>query len=202
MEEACELVRQIINKIVVPTEPIRAGNPGYGRLKAIRVLVYARLRGLQNDTRIIAHLKKHPSDAKTLGLHRIPDRTTIGRWWRRYLNILEMTFQKTADMVQLLVSTTLLIADSTPLIDLYDIEAKSGFTSRGRFKGFKLHSVVNQLGLPLRAIVAPGNRFDSIFLPKLIEDLKAQYVLADAGYDSLENIKVRQSHGCHTYHRC
>ncbi len=192
---ACELVRQIVNKIVVPQEPKRAGNPGYGQLKAIRVLVYARLKGLQNDTRIYWHLKKHPTDAKTLGLNSIPDRTTIGRWWRRYLTVLEETFHKTANMLQVLVPTTHLIADSTPLVDLYDIEAKWGFSSRGPFKGFKLHVAVNQLGLPLKAIVTPGNRFDSIFLPQLIEDLEAQFVLADAGYHSLENIKVVKDMG-------
>jgi hypothetical protein len=121
--EACELVRLIVNKTIVQKEPKRAGNPGYGQLKAVRTLVYARLKGLQNDTRIYGYLKNHPLDAKTLGLHRIPDRTTIGRWWRRYLTVLEETFKKTTDMVQMLVSTTHLIADSTPLVDLYDMEA-------------------------------------------------------------------------------
>jgi hypothetical protein len=193
--KACELVRLIINKIIVPAEPKRAGNPGYGQLKAIRVLVYARLKGLQNDTRLIAHLQMHPFNAKKLGLPSIPDRTTIGRWWRRYLNILEEVFKKTADIIQLLVPTTHIIADSTPLADLYDMEAKTGFTCRGHFKGFKLHSVVNQLGLPLKAIVSPGNRFDSISLPKLIEDLEAQYVLADAGYHSLMNLKAVKAIG-------
>ncbi len=188
--EACELVRLIVNKTVVPAEPKRAGNPGYGQLKAIRLLVYARLKGLQNDTRIIWHLKKHPAEVAKLGFHSIPDRTTIGRWWKRYLNLLEQAFKKTANLIQILVPTTHLIADSTPLIDLCDLEAKPGYTSRGHFKGFKIHVVVNQLGLPLNAIVAPGNRFDSIFLPKLIEDLEAQYVLADAGYDSLQNIQA------------
>ncbi len=115
--DACELIRLVINKKIVPTEPKRAGNPGYGYLKAIRVLVYARLKGLQNDTRIICHLKKHPSDAAKLGLHSIPDRTTIGRWWRRYLTVLEEAFQKTAKIIQMLVPTTHLIADSTPLVD-------------------------------------------------------------------------------------
>ena len=193
--EACELVRLIVNKTVVPTEPKRPGNPGYGRLKAIRILVYARLKGLQNDTRIYWHIKKHPADAAKLGLRRIPDRTTIGRWWRRYLNVLEATFKKTANIVQVLAPTTHLIADSTPLLDLYDLEAKCGFTCRGPFKGFKLHAVVNQLGLPLKAIVTPGNRFDSPFLPKLIEDLEAQYVLADAGYHSLQNIQAVKDRG-------
>ena len=193
--EACELVRLIVNKTIVPQEPKRAGNPGYGQLRAIRILVYARIKGLQNDTRIHWHLKKHAYIAKKLGLHQTPDRTTIGRWWRRHLNLLEEVFQKTADIIQTIAPTTTLIADSTPLVDLYDAEAKWGFSSRGPFKGFKLHAVVNQLGLPLKAIVSPGNRFDSIFLPKLIEDLEAQFVLADAGYHSLKNLKAVEAMG-------
>jgi transposase len=80
-------------------------------------------------------------------------------------------------------------------VDLYDMEAKWGFTCRGPFKDFKLHAVVNQLGLPLKAILTPGNCFDSPFLPKRIEDLEAQYVLADAGYDSLQNLKAVKDMG-------
>jgi hypothetical protein len=82
------------------------------------------------------------------------------------------------------------VVDSTPLVDLYDMEADWGHTGRGKFRGFKLHSAVNQLGLPLRALVTPGNKYDSPFLPKLIEDLEAHYVLADAGYCSKQNIKA------------
>ncbi|MGF3523297.1 MAG: transposase [Candidatus Bathyarchaeia archaeon] len=192
--DACEVVRLIVNKTVV-SEPKRRGNPGYGRLKAIRVLVYARLKGLENDTRIVEHLKKHKDAAKTLGLQSVPDRTTVGRWWSRYLSLLEETFQKTACMLQLIAPTTHLIADSTPLVDLYDMEAKWGFTKKGKFRGFKLHAVVNQLGLPLKAIVTTGNCYDSPFLPKLIEDLEAQYVLADAGYDSKRNVEVIEAMG-------
>jgi hypothetical protein len=44
--------------------------------------------------------------------------------------------------------------------------------------------------LPLRAVIAPGNRYDSPFLTKLIEDLEAEYILADAGYDSRANVKT------------
>jgi hypothetical protein len=65
--EACEVVRLLVNKAIVPAEPKRPGNPGYGRLKALRVLVYARLKGLDNNTRIVKHLEKHPGIAKTLG---------------------------------------------------------------------------------------------------------------------------------------
>ena len=185
--EACDVVRLFVNKAIVSAEPKRRGNPGYGQLKALRILVYARLKGLENDTRLVENLKKHVQAAKTLGLSTVPDRTTIGRWWRRHLNLLEETFLKISEMLQLVAPTTWLIADSTPLVDLYDMEASWGYTSRGKFRGFKLHAVVNQLGLPLKAVVTPGNRYDSPFLPKLIEDLEADYVLADAGYDSKRN---------------
>jgi hypothetical protein len=57
--EACEVVRLFVNKAIVSVEPKRRGNPGYGRLRALRVLVYARLKGLENDTRVVEHLKKH-----------------------------------------------------------------------------------------------------------------------------------------------
>jgi len=193
--EACELVRLILNKATIPTEPKRAGNPGYGRKAAIRALVYSRLKGLENDTRVIWHLKRHPQDAQKLGLHTIPDRTTIGRWWIRYLPVLQEIMNKIADIIKENIHTTHLIVDSTPLKDMYDMEAKWGFTSRGPVKGFKLSIAVNQLGLPLRAIVTSANRFDSPILPKLIEDLEADYVLADAGYHSLKNLQAVKDMG-------
>jgi hypothetical protein len=193
--EACEVVRLFVNKAIVPTEPKRRGNPGYGRVKALRVLVYARLKGLDNDTRVIEYLNKHTEVYRILGLCRVPDRTTVGRWWRRYLNLLDETFVNIADMLQLIEPTKAVIVDSTPLVDLYDMEARWGHTGRGKFRGFKLHAAVNQLGLPLRALVTPGNCYDSPFLPKLIEDLEADYVLADAGYCSKRNIKAVRDMG-------
>lgn len=200
--EACEVIRLFVNKAVVSAEPKRRGNPGYGRLKALRVLVYARLKGLENDTRIVEHLKKHRYAAKTMGLHSVPDRTTVGRWWRRYLKLLEKAFARISEMLQLIAPTTLLIADSTPLEDLYDLEARWGYTSEGPFRGFKLHAVVNQLGLPLKAVVTPGNRYDSPLLPGLLEDLEAEYVLADAGYDSKRNIKAVKDMGAEPVIAC
>jgi transposase len=193
--EACEVVRLLVNKAIVPAELKRAGNPSYGRVKALRILVYARLKGLDNDTRIVEHLKKHLFAAKTLGLSSVPDRTTVGRWWRRYLSILEETFHNIANMLQLIEPTKAVIVDSTPLVDLYDMEARWGHTGRGKFRGFKLHTAVNQLGLPLRALVTPGNRYDGPFLPKLIEDLEADFVLADAGYCSKQNIDAVKDMG-------
>src|SRR3990172_108375 len=188
--EACEVVRLFVNKAIVPVEAKRRGNPGYGRVKALRILVYARLKGLENDTRIVEHLKKHTDVSRRLSLIKVPDRTTVGRWWRRYLGLLEEIFVKTADMVRLIEPTNIVVVDSTPLVDLYDVEAGWGHTSRGKFRGFKLHAAVNQSGLPLRAIFTPGNRFDGPFLPKLIEDLEAEYVLADGAYCSKQNFEA------------
>jgi len=188
--EACEVVRLLVNKAIVSAESKRRGNPGYGKIKALRVLVYARMRRLESDTRIVEHLKKHAAVRRTLGLCKVPNRTTVGRWWRRYISVLEETFLKTANMLQLIEPTRIVIVDSTPLVDLYDMEAEWGHTSRGKFRGFKLHAAVNQQGLPLRVLVTPGNKFDGPFLPKLIEDLEADYVLADGAYCSKQNFRA------------
>lgn len=42
----------------------------------------------------------------------------------------------------------------------------------------------------MRAVVTAGNRFDGPFLMKLIEDLEADYVLADGAYCSKRNFEA------------
>ncbi len=193
--EACDVVRLFVSKAVVCELPKHAGNPGYGPLKAVRVLVFARLKGLTNDTRLVEHLKRHKQTTTTLGLKTVPDRTTVGRWWKRYLALLGEVFNKIADMLLLLTPTTLLVVDSTALIDSFDVDARWGKNSKGWFKGFKIHASVNQQGLPLRAAITPANRYDSPILPELVWDLKADFLLADAGYDSKVNRKVAKAIG-------
>ena len=80
--EACEVVRLLVNKAIALSESKRRGNIGYGKVNALRVLIYARLKGLGNDTIAVKHLKKHPWITKPLGLTTTLDRTTVGRWWR------------------------------------------------------------------------------------------------------------------------
>ena len=87
---------------------------------------------------------------------------------------MEEVFEWFSRLVRMLVPTRLLVADSTPLVDLYDLEAGWGFTGRGPFRGFKLHAAVNQLGLPLKGKVTAGNRYDGPLLPSLLEDLEAE----------------------------
>ena len=185
--EAFELVRLFVNKTVVSKGLRRRGNPGYPRLQAVRLLVYAKLRGIETDKGLVRHLKKGRRALKALGFKRVPHRTTVGRWWRRYAELLKEIFEMLAELLQHPLPCRLLVVDSTPLEDRRDPEGRWGYTSRGPFKGFKLHVAVNQEGLPLRALVTPGNRYDSPFLPTLIQGLKPERVVADAGYDSKEN---------------
>lgn len=86
--DACDVVRLFVNKVIFPTEPKRRKNPGYVQVKALRVIVHARLKRLENNTRVFEHLKKYTDTFRTLGLSKVPERTMVGRWWRRYFDIL------------------------------------------------------------------------------------------------------------------
>ncbi len=74
--EACEVVRLLVNKAIISAEPKRRGNPGYGSIKAARILVYAIMKGLKNDTQVVEHLRKHIDVCRELGICKVPDRTT------------------------------------------------------------------------------------------------------------------------------
>jgi len=100
------------------------------------------------------------------------------------------TFEKLAGIVAMPTPTELLVVDSTPLEDWKDPDARWGFYSRGPFKGFKVHVAVDQLGLPRKALITPGNRHDSPFLPELIAGQRAKFVLGDAVYDAKNNRKA------------
>lgn len=54
--EACVLARLLVNKAIVQSKPKRPGNPGYGPFKALRTLVYVRLKKIGNDTSVVKHL--------------------------------------------------------------------------------------------------------------------------------------------------
>ena len=187
--QAVELTRLVVNKTIVQEHGGR-GRKGYGRQPAARLLVYAQLKGIHRDKQLVKHLRKNPGVAKALGLKGIPDRTTIGRWKRKLEPSMREAFEKLAGIVAMLMPVELLIVDSTPLEDWRDPDAKWGFYSRGPFKGFKVHVSVDQLGLPRKALITPGNRHDSPFLPELITGQRAEFVLGDAAYDSKSNRKA------------
>lgn len=180
--EAFEVVRVFANKTVVSNVSRRRGNPGYPRLQAVRLL-----KEIGTDKGIVRHLERNRIALGALGFKRVSHRTTVGRWWRRYAELLKEVFEMLAELLQHPLPCKLLVVDSTSLEDRRDPEAEWGFTSRGPFKGFKFHVAVNQEGLPLKALVSPGNRYDSPFLPALIYGLTPSLIVADAGYDSKEN---------------
>jgi len=55
--------------------------------------------------------------------------------WRYYLNLLEEVFVKVTDMLQLAVPTKVAVIDSTHLVNLCNLEAAWGHTSRVKFRG-------------------------------------------------------------------
>ncbi|MDI6883525.1 MAG: transposase, partial [Hadesarchaea archaeon] len=172
MSNPVELARLVVNKTIVQEREGR-GRKGYGRQPAARLLVYAELKGIHGNEPLETHLRRNPGVAKALGLDGIPDRTTIGRFRERLAPIMREAFEKVAGILEMVSRAELLVVDSTPLEDWRDPEAEWGFYSRGPFKGFKVHVSVDQFGLPRKAVVTPGNRYDSPFLPELISGLKA-----------------------------
>lgn len=182
----------IVNKEIVP-EQTGKGRKGYGMLTRIRVLVYQQAKRIHSDKGLIRHLKNNNDVRKALRLKFVPHRTQISRWRKKYWQILKIVFEKVGNILKLLINTKILIVDSTPLEDKNDPDARWGFYSRGWFKGFKIHVSVNQLGIPTRAEITTGNRYDSPFFPELIKDMECDYVLGDAGYDSKRNREIAET---------
>lgn len=190
MQQAVELARLVVNKTIVPERTGR-GRRGYARRLAVKLFVFAQLVGIHKDKSLEKFLRENRGIAIALGFRdSIPDRTTIGRWRGRLGPVVRDAFEKLASINSMFVPAELLIVDSTPLEDRRDAQVKWGFYSRGPFKGFKVHVAVDQLGLPRKALITPGNRHDSPFLPELIAGQKAKFVLGDAGYDSERNRKA------------
>jgi len=180
-----EIIRIFVNKSIVPHKKRGRGRPGYPLIAIARLFVYAVLIRCLTDKGIVRHLLKRPYVVKALGLKRVPHRTTIGRWRRRHYRMMYVVFESVANMLVTFIPTKLLIVDSTPLEDHKDSDARWGVTTRGFFLGFKVHTSVNQLGLPLRCKITPGNQHDSPHLPDLL--VKSFMTLGDAGYDSRSN---------------
>lgn len=183
-----EIIRLVINKTIVPKQSKkRRGRKGYEIVLIARLLVYSVLVGIFSNNGLRKHLEKHRSSvAKVLGFKtEVPHRTTISRWKRKYKDEMLQVINSIGDLVQLLVPTVLEIADSTPLEDPSDPDARKGKTSKGWFKGFKVHVGVNQMRIPLRAVFTTGNKHDSPQLKKLL--VQCEFLLGDAGYDSREN---------------
>ena len=184
----------VINKAIIPKQPKRRGRKGYGAVLIVRLLVYSVLVGIFSNRGLRTHLGKQEGKiAKALGFKTVPHRTTISRWRRKHTLVFQ-ALNCVGNLVQLIILTVMELVDSTEIEDSDDPDARKGKTSKGWFEGFKLHTGINQLRVPVRAVFTTGNKHDSPILPDLL--VACLCLLGDAGYDSKDNReKVRDVGG-------
>lgn len=162
--EALNIVKEVLtNKLIACLElPSHSGPKGYPLILRLRLLLYGHLKGYLSTRKLRRHLKKHPEVLKQLGFKTLPNRRTIDRWKRKLAKLMPQLVRKTGSIYLQQRGSEWTIVDSTPLEDEKDPDAKVGYTSKGKFKGFKLHMSCDELEVPLRADVTTGNVHDSM----------------------------------------
>jgi len=138
-----------------------------------------------------SHLVARPVVWRQLGFTSCPARSTIDVWKARYESELEQCIALLGDEYIRLARPDWTLVDSTPLADEHDREGRAGKTSRGWFRGYKLHTGCDELSVPLRATFTMGNVFDSTPAIKLLAPTPC--VGGDAAYDNTKlKKKVRR----------
>ena len=184
MTTALAIVTTVIDKkLVEQVQRQQRGPKGYGLLAVTRTLLYAVMEEVFSTRKLHRRLGKKPWVAQKLGLPRCPDKRTLDRWKRRYWHELEQLVTLLGDRYLILQrGREWTILDSTPLEDPNDPDARVGYTSRGEFKGFKVHQSCDEHSVPLRALVTTGNIHDSVPAAQLLAPTPR--VGGDAGYDA------------------
>ena len=59
----------------------------------------------------------------------------------------------------------------------------------------KIHAAGDALGLPVRLIGTPGQRHDIAFAHELVQDVEAEALLADKGYDANHLVEKMEERG-------
>ena len=172
--------RVIDKKLAAYVERTHRGPKGHGLLCSLRLLVYAMLMRYFSTRELVKHLRKHAKVWRDLGFRSRPSRSSIMRWRKQYQRELEECIALLGDAYLLERGSVWTIVDSTPLEDERDPDARVGHTSKGIFKGFKLHMSSDEDRVPLRATVTTGNVHDKT----MAEHLLAPTPLTggDAGY--------------------
>lgn len=183
MTTAATVVTTVINlKLVESVQRPRRGAPGYGLLAIMRVLVYALLAECFTTRKLRRHRRKRPGVVAQLGLGQCPHKRTFDRWRRRYQPELEALIERLGDLYVVQRGSRWTILDSTPLEDERDPDARVGHTSKGAFKGFKLHMSCDEDRVPLRAHFTTGNVHDIAVAERLLAP--TPLTGGDAGYDA------------------
>ena len=89
------------------------------------------------------------------------------------------------------------ILDSTPIPDEKDYEGRTGYSSRGKFFGFKLHASCDEHQVPLRAVFTKGNVHDSTQAELLLAPTPR--VGGDSAYDVKRIRKACRAQGSKPY---
>lgn len=184
--EALDVVHHVLHKNITQEIAIviRRGPKGYGTLLKLRLLLYGTLQEFFSTRKLVKHLRKRSEVLKKLGFETLPDKRTIDRWKRSMTYELEQVVLLTGNKYLQLNESQWLLLDSTPLPDENDPEATVGHTSKGPFKGFKLHMSCDEYEVPIRATVTHANVHDSQEASRLLAP--RENTGADSAYDSKE----------------
>jgi len=188
------VVTTVFNKrLVQRLSRRRRGPKGYGLLSVVRVLVYSLSCGRHSARSLHQHLRASTQIRQELELPSCPSRRTLNRWFRQYWSELNALTRVLGDKYVAKAHPVWTIVDSTPLADQYDPDARWGKTSRGFFRGFKLHLGCDEKRVPLRAIFTTGNIHDSTPATQLLAPTPR--VGGDSAYDVAEIKRAARQQG-------
>lgn len=181
--EALDVIVGVVNKRFLQSlYKKRRGPKGYGKVRIIRLLVFAKAKNLLASRTLVKYLEKHADELHKLGFRKVPSRRSIRRWKKTFNETLEQAVTLLGDHYAGIRKICFTCLDSTPLPDSRDPDAKSGKTGKGWFKGFKVHQCCDDQRVPLRAKVTTGNVHDSKPAAQLIVPSPA--TLADSAYSA------------------
>lgn len=176
----CVIYKSVTKKV----EKKRRGPKGYGLLRIIRLLLYAVLMEIFSTRKLIKHLKKRKSVWRGLGFKKMPSKRSIDEWKKKYDKELCQVIRLVGDRYLQLKKSEWTILDSTPIEDDEDVEAMTGYSSKGEFIGFKLHASCDEFCVPLRAEFTTANVHDSQKAHELLAPTPR--VGGDSAYDFKE----------------
>lgn len=196
-------VADFIRAAVTPGLPTRRkpGRPPFDRRSMLCAFVCKALLDLRSEKALHRELQRNILLRELCGFFTVPSLRTLNRFRARRHRLIESVFQKLSDrFTEVHDLGEHLAVDSTPIpVNPTDADARKGYGSRGWFYGYKLHILAScETKLPLRAVVTRGNRHDAKLLPRLLnrqEFTAGRYLLADAGYDSEENLGIMWERG-------
>ena len=174
--------------------PRKPGRPPFARSSMLCAFVFKALLGIRSEKALHRALHRDPVFRDLCAFYQVPSLRTLNRFRARRHRLIDAVFQKlVARFAEIHDLGIHLVVDSPPIpVSPKDSDTRTGYGTRGWFYGYKLHLLAScETKLPLRAVLTRGNRHDAPLLPRLLQrplHLADRFLLADAGYDSEENV--------------